>query len=437
MKTAFATFFVVMALSICSGFAQDIETSYLVLKNYQLMEGKIEKTESGYRLKSGQSTSVLPESKVWFKAETRNAAYWQLASRTKASDINAQIKVLQFCLRYELFQEAQNQIDILQLLPLKATRLEQLHRQVHLAHQRAKTRAANRSRLAQNAVEQIMRDLPSMRDLPPMKRIPKKINGAGLAKGAPSLGDSKVAQVTFDQPIPTRRTPTDRELDELTDSLPKNAVAMFKRKIEPLMARSCFAAGCHNSETKMPVMRLSEMRVMPRRMSQRNMHSALSYADPYSPLQSEFLKMAATPHGGSKTAPVELRSEPFNRMAQWLIAASSAPLQLHKMPQWMLTEQEIAAMEAQAEWEAIQLAKLAEESIQGEDSEPDFDPQEFAGLPAALRLTDPTDNRVAYPGPPKTVQTDATKEKVKENKNLLDPNEFNRKFGKNSPADKK
>ena len=253
----------------------------------------------------------------------------------------------------------------------------------------------------------------------------------------------KIAQVNFDEPLRKPAQPTPKQLDAMTDSLPGNAVAMFKRKIEPLLTRSCFAAGCHNPDSKMPVMRLSAMRVMPRQMSQRNMHGALQFSNAYQPLESPLLKMSVTPHGGSQEPPLKLRSEPFNRLAQWLIAVSNSPMQLHKMPQWMLTAQEIAALEAQAEWEAIQLEKLAEqadEESKTEDEEAEFDPREFEALPAALRLFDPTRPESAAAKGGKTSNVPSTideKKKVKPNtqsKDPFDPNEFNRKFGKSSAA---
>ncbi len=124
------------------------------------------------------------------------------------------------------------------------------------------------------------------------------------------------------------------ELDRLTDSLPKPAVAMFKRKIEPLLTRSCFAGGCHqDNDLVMPLVRVGNGQLIPRRLSQRNLYSIIKFADPNEPLASPLLTAAMTSHGGLPDPIIEPSSKQFENLATWLIMISNKPNSIHQMPE--------------------------------------------------------------------------------------------------------
>ncbi len=141
---------------------------------------------------------------------------------------------------------------------------------------------------------------------------------------------------------PTRNSgPTNEEMEQLTRSLPQGTVGFYKRKIEPVLVRSCFTAGCHNQEAEhMPLQRMSRSGTIPRRLSQENLYSVIRYTDANEPLFSSLLSHAETPHGGvgENDAKTELDrfldrdSVQFKNLATWLIAISNNPAGPHELP---------------------------------------------------------------------------------------------------------
>ena len=151
----------------------------------------------------------------------------------------------------------------------------------------------------------------------------------------------KIAQVGFEEvidlPQPKAAPLTKKQLDEETKRMPRKAVATYKRKIEPMLVRSCLAAGCHSTKSKtMPLMSMGPSQLIPRIMSQRNMHEVLGQSDPASPLNSRLLLASVSAHGGAKTPPLKVDTKQFTALANWLIMISNKPNQIHHLPNQFL-----------------------------------------------------------------------------------------------------
>lgn len=365
----------------------------VVLDNGQLIEGKVTQAVSQVEILTDDgSRLVLERDRVAFCCNTRSEAYWGLAARTRASDLEGQIQLFKFCLRNDLLAEAGNQIDILQMLPLKATQLEFLNRQLVVARsaRERKTSEAARESLADDSeLQKFATGQPAFRTLPPLDEEPQ----GTLWAAVPELdsGSQAIAQVDFVQELePVAPTipagPSEEELERATDSIPKPAVAFFKRKIEPLVTRSCFAYGCHGPESDtMPLARLSVSRVMPRQLSQQNLYSLLRHADHYQPLESPLLKWAATAHGGADKPSIQPGSVPFENLAQWLIGISHNPFEHYPSPSW-LAERDGRPAVAPGSAADTTSAAVAEAQEPAVELPPGPDWEAFEELPPALRI---------------------------------------------------
>jgi hypothetical protein len=350
----------------------------LLLRNGQIIEGSLTRSSDTVVLTtSGGSRLVFQKNDVEAVCDSPDDAYWHKAAQIKASDLEGQKKLFHWCLSQRLPQYAQNQIDILSMMDLKATELEYLHRQLTVAldSRNEENRTIQPDQLvAGNAAGKVASaanspgnasfstgplatdEFPLIRPLPAFDEAAspwqlKPLIANVQPPSPPDLmaqpAESEFAQVGFNEEVPSSRMPiaesadvvdasdvSIEELDRLTDSLPKPAVAMFKHKIEPLLTRSCFAGGCHqDSDTVMPLVRVGSGQLIPRRLSQRNLYSIIKYADPNEPLASPLLTAAMTSHGGLTDPIIAPSSKQFENLATWLIMISNKPNSMHQMPE--------------------------------------------------------------------------------------------------------
>ncbi len=114
------------------------------------------------------------------------------------------------------------------------------------------------------------------------------------------------------------------QLQELTRSMPSGSLVAFRQQVENVLVRNC--ARCHDSKSvSMPLMHAGKNRNIPRRQSQRNLHSILHYLDRSNPLESPLLKLATTMHGGADTAGLSEDSQEFANLKRWLVLVSDRP----------------------------------------------------------------------------------------------------------------
>lgn len=106
----------------------------LILSNGEILRGQISRNAEQVIVVTNQgSRLVLPAERTEFVCDTLQEAYWGKAARIRASDLAGQKKLFHWCLKNQLFDLAQNQIDLLLQSNLKAVELEYLDRQLNVA----------------------------------------------------------------------------------------------------------------------------------------------------------------------------------------------------------------------------------------------------------------------------------------------------------------
>ena len=106
----------------------------LILSNGEILRGQISRNAEQVIVVTNQgSRLVLPAERTEFVCDTLQEAYWGKAARIRASDLAGQKKLFHWCLKNQLFDLAQNQIDLLLQSNLKAVELEYLYRQLNVA----------------------------------------------------------------------------------------------------------------------------------------------------------------------------------------------------------------------------------------------------------------------------------------------------------------
>lgn len=345
----------------------------VILKNGNVVNGFVERTPSGVVVQTRQgSRIIIAADQTEFVCDSLEQAYWGKQARTRATDLEGQIQLFKWCLQHDLLDLAQNQIDILQLSSIKATKLENLNRQLQVGYrQQKKSRekmamatvdpnseisssvtgvetkdsirdavAGQDSRVSSadffEQLDPVFTPLPSLTEGLAKSDLPSENKVIFKSIRSPNDAEpSEIIQVGFENPIDAS-TPTDisatlqptslAELDKTTRSMPKGSLAIFRQQIENVMIGRC--SHCHDSKAPvMPLMHAGRRQPISRRMSQRNLHSILGYVDRQIPGSSPVLAAASTAHGGSENASLEIDSKQYNNLMKWLVMISDQPNQ--------------------------------------------------------------------------------------------------------------
>ena len=350
---------------------QVVGEKIVVLTNRQTLQGDVTQQEGkvSVRLPSG-SLIVLPDSRVQFISESFVDAYWELAGRTRSTDLQGQISVFKWCLQNELFEEASNHLLILQEMNIPAKTLMQLDVSLQITQKRHKESlttpeaapvaiAALPTRVSSpivglQSVDTIQ--IPNLHQSNPPQQSATFANEEAVASDKlPTIDefgneiDSMVRSVSWDQPI-TEAAAVDTaineapevnatllrqldsteslvysDLDRLANSMPRGSVGLFRKQVEPVLQKAC--AQCHNaSDTDRHYEIFQSFRgEIDRRMGQKNLYQSLILSDRAQPSESALIQFATTAHGGQPAASFQWDDSQLVAMKRWLIMVSENP----------------------------------------------------------------------------------------------------------------
>ncbi len=134
--------------------------------------------------------------------------------------------------------------------------------------------------------------------------------------------------------------PSNEELDRMIRGLPRGAIESFTQSVQPVLMNHCATASCHGpqSETGLRLFRIPTGKSASRRITQRNLYSALSFVDRENPAASRLLTVPSGPHGTAKIAIFnEHQAAQYRRLVEWTNqlagqpSISDAPVTLNPM----------------------------------------------------------------------------------------------------------
>jgi hypothetical protein len=114
--------------------------------------------------------------------------------------------------------------------------------------------------------------------------------------------------------------PTNDELDRMIRGLPRGAIESFTQSVQPVLMNHCATAGCHGpqSETGLRLFRVPTGKTASRRITQRNLYSALMFVDRDNPASSRLLSASSGPHGTAKIAIFsQHEAGQYKRLVDW------------------------------------------------------------------------------------------------------------------------
>ncbi len=281
----------------------------LVMKNGQVLTGQLSRdtTHVFVQTRTG-SRLVIPASQVDFVCDSLEQAYWKRLARIRATDVEGQVQLFYWCLNHQLVDQARNQIDLLQEMDIPATRLEFLHRQLTVAQNRP------------TGSDSLPSDQP--RDLAANRR---NSSTGPTNRSSPHSGPT-IRQVGYDaEPGVSKEIERQRRLqamEKTIDRLSRATVGDFKRRVEPLLVRTCY--DCHSdTDGPMPLRRLGLNQVIPRRMSQLNLIAALGQIDSATPQTSPLWLASTQPHADLQDPLITPGTVPYQNLMEWVVNASA------------------------------------------------------------------------------------------------------------------
>ena len=325
----------------------------VLLDNGAVMLGTVTRTPTQVIVKTDQgSRIVLSHNKIDLIADSLQDAYWQQAIRTSVNDISGQVELFQWCLKHSLTRQAENQITALMHTEINPIQLGQLQRQLTLEIKRNQRAAKQYPSLAAKAQVPDV-DTPG----PNSVRVPAQSPGFVVAREpwpviaeseqtgtfqaprTPVTNHNPIRQVAFEEDLESPAAKRDAndspaesvgletfELEASLRSLPRGTVGQFRRSIEPMLLKSCFAARCHDGDSDLTFMRMPGGN--PLRYSQRNLHSILEHLDRNNLAHSKLWLAATQPHANMEHPILSRDSREYRALVTWvntLALGSSAP----------------------------------------------------------------------------------------------------------------
>ena len=258
--------------SIACPLAAQIETrrekqspDFLLLKNGQVIECEVEpreSTEQSLVIKKRSGSRIhLNRNKIVTVAQSRSDIYWAKCGLLSATDSAGHLRLFTWCIKHELLDAAQNQIELLQFMDVSPDKLLTLVDKL------------------QAATSQHERKVQSEKFATTL--LPRTDNADSVVSRDPNddFELDQIQQVGYEAPIEiSDRLKLIERLERATDSIDGEAVVMFKRKIEPLLINSCYTAKCHSNDSMpLPLATLGKSKRIPKRMSQRNLYNVLKF----------------------------------------------------------------------------------------------------------------------------------------------------------------
>lgn len=394
MDAKIASFIVLLLLASSVSAQQQV----VVLKNGNVLKGVVQRDGTSVEVRSSlTSRIVLSPSQVNYFCDSMDEAYQLIQAESNPSSVESQVGVFRWCMRHQMLDQAQKQIDVLQLMPIKRAELEYLNRQVVSA---LRQRKKKNDRLAQ---AQQPKRLPTQGPVEP----PGQVRQVGFDKPIeimplPSPDGQAVAESESD--AGHDRVASIHEIEELSRSFPKESIIKYKRTIEPQMVRNCANAGCHDSrQTKMSLLSIGRGVAIPKRLSQRNLHTMMKYIELDKPLESPLYLYATQAHAELDKAVYTAERGQTRVLREWLLSISTEDAKMaYRQRQYELAQEELAAAQAPQEPPAAIL------------------------LPGEVRQTSATLPDRSIPSVPNL----RPRKDVFVPRDPFDPEIFNRKFGK-------
>ncbi len=264
---------------------------FLLLTNGSVVRGQIEKTTTGFQVKTirGSVFLVPPNQAAHLLNSIEQVFAVKFSNAKRRNRIEPLRQLVYWAVNEKLFESAQKVVALMAADPAKKRIAAQLESYIASSRQR-KLRSGTSGAIAWQSKPVNQK---------PVVHVPKTIRSAQNATGQ-------------------NKKPTIKELDKLTKSLPPGSLKVF-RQLQVKVAKNCYTAGCHSSSTdSFQVLRMPPGERIPWRLTQQNVYQVFKFTDKSDPDRSKILHYMATPHGKQAAAGFPKDSPHYKLMRNWL-----------------------------------------------------------------------------------------------------------------------
>ncbi len=236
-------------LGVCG--AVETADGLLVLRNGNVIEGRITRLADHFRIEVEHGQIQVRVDQAEMFCLTLDEAYERRREMRTGSTADSHLELAAWCLRHNLLEHAAREL-------LEARTIDPNHRKLLLFERR---------------LNQAMRQKAKASRLPQTKKV----------------------------------APTTPEVDLSTfEQTPQWARALFVRKIQPMLVKSCATAGCHQADStnQLQLNRLAVAGAGHPETTKHNLVSVLKQIDLQKASESPLLRLADTSHGAGASKPL-------------------------------------------------------------------------------------------------------------------------------------
>lgn len=264
--------------------AADDTRSYIVLDSGRVIEGTVRREGDAAVIYLNSGGIIrLPIAKVRAVAGSMREAFRSMQRTVAPADINGQLDLCEWCLRYKLYADAEQTLERLPALPNERARVDSIRRRLE-SGLKAEARLASQR-------------LHDERQTSSPRQSPKDSTD----------GDAESAlAATVERPE--------------VSALRAETRTAFHQRVLPILINRCAAGGCHGkSGNGLLVQRAPQGQLVSRRLSDRNLERVAQYLDHRAIQETTLYRMAISDHTG-QGAPLRDDDLAASGLAAWIAA---------------------------------------------------------------------------------------------------------------------
>ena len=288
-------------LSAAPSTLRDGDTGVVLLQDGGMLTGQITHVANSYVVGRAGGLMQIPAARVKFVGQSQHDAYEYRAKHLNQQTPEQHLALAEWCLRYNLFDDAAVELDVAKSLGAAEPKLGLLNRRLTVAKEQPARTAAATSRVAAQPL-------------------------------APAVVKPATAKTKLPATVP---------------DLPDGVLELFTRKVQPVLVNSCTVSKCHESggHQAFQLNRALLRGEANRRSTMQNLAATLALIDREHPEASKLLTVPRQTHGGLN-GPIfgPRQDQAFRHLAEWvaLVEPSKASIDTAPNP----SEQEAVAVTA-------------------------------------------------------------------------------------------
>ncbi len=254
----------------------------LVLRNGEILEGKVSRQDDRFLLELTDGEIRLPVRDVDFLCHSLQEAYDVQSRRIVGQQIEDRLRLASWCLRHNLTGPAAQELAAAMAIDPNDRRAAVLDRRL----------------------QEMLNPTPDQ-----AAPEPEPVRTAPAAP-PPETAASPALPASSD------------DLERMARNLPRGSLESYSTTILPLLLNHCATAGCHSvgTQSKFILLRPTSGSPTARRLTLRDLHNTLDWVDYDTPAKSKMLSAAKEMHGTCSSPPIEKEdSREYQQLVAWVL----------------------------------------------------------------------------------------------------------------------